>query len=274
MLGVHELVHVWRQLRAPFPLPCVTAKSHVCEWEKLEIDVLGCTLCGKVHACEYGSCQSVLETSDGLVCELSGVVVYGKRYVESEFMDTVCVTGTDIPDWRENMGGDVAQIVRSLLCSPRQARVQRSMLLAMLEKCTGHFDKQMRQSKNTMAVCMQALSQFSTTPYVFAHVSQDERQRLVRHIVEQCIRILHILANHGMHIRINEVQRLAVGIVYLMRCGVTMNGVFVLQRVPELESLLPPESSLLSAFSIHPKYITEMENRLKFCLRNQALTCE
>ena len=270
MRRVDDLVHLWRQLRSPFPLPFATSKSHVCEWEKIEVDVLGCTLCGKVHACEYGLCQHVIETSDALVCELSGVVVYEKRYVETEFMDTMCITGTDIADPQEDITDDVEQIVRSLLCSPRQARVQRSLMLGMLEKCSCLFDKQLRQSHNAMNVCIHTLSHFSSTPYVFAYVSTEVRERLVLHTVEQCVRILHMLTQHGMHIRVNEVQRLAVGIVYLMRCGVIMNGVFVLPRVPELETLLPPETSLLSAFGIHPKYITEMENRLKYCLRNAS----
>ena len=42
----------------------------------------------------------------------------------------------------------------------------------------------------------------------------------------------------------------------------------ILQRIEELDQLLPPESTLYDAYGVHPKYITEMENRLKFCLRH------
>ena len=267
MQHVTEIVHLWRQLRAPFPLPLVTAKCHVCEWEKIEIDVLGCVLCGNVHACSYGTCNDVTETSDGLVCELSGVVIYSKRYVETEFMDTLCVTGTDIPELQAGLG-DVEQIVTTLLCSHRQARSRRSLLLATLDKCCCQMDRQLRHNKNAMTACMKMLSHFSTMPYLFVYMSDDDRQRIIGQAVENCCRVLHILAKHGMHVRNNEIQRLSVGIVYLMRYGVIMDGVFILPRIKDLQMLLPPETSLLPAYGIHPKYITEMENRLKFCLRH------
>jgi hypothetical protein len=48
--------------------------------------------------CEYGTCTHTLETADRLVCEFSGIVVYTKRFVESEFMDTLCFSGVEMPD--------------------------------------------------------------------------------------------------------------------------------------------------------------------------------
>lgn len=267
MYTSENIVNIWRKLRSPFALPSVTAQCHLCEWEKIEIDVLGCTLCGKVHACAYGVCKNVVDTSDGIVCELSGIVIYSKRYVETEFMDTMCVTGRDIID-HESTAGDVELIVQSLLCSKRQSRVKYSLFLSTLEKNSSICERQLRQSGNAMAVCIHLLSLFSNTPYVFAYVDPEQRQKLVGVVVEHCVRILHMLTKHGMNIRNNEVQRLAVGIMYLMRCGVTMDGVFVLPRLKELETMLPPETSLFDAFGVHPKYITEMENRLKYCLRH------
>ena len=71
-----------------------------------------------------------------------------------------------------------------------------------------------------------------------------------------------------MSIESYEVQRLTVGVLYLMRHGVYNENIVVLERTPELKMLLPPESALFDQYGIHPKYITEMENRLKFCLRN------
>lgn len=266
MRNLQQVIKIWRQLRSPFVLPVTTAKCHVCEWEKLDIDVLGCTVCGKLHACEYGTCTETEQTSDGLVCNLSGVVVYTKLYVETEFMDTLCVTGREAPE--EVCGGDVSQIVSCLLCSPKQEGVKRSCLLSMLEKCSNTHNRHLRSSGNGMSVCMQMLLQFNNTPYLFAYMSKAQRQRLVPGTVQHCCRVLHILTKYGMQIKSNEVQRLAVGIVYLMRCGVTMDGVYVLPRVPELEMLLPPETLLFAAYGVHPKYITEMENRLKFCLRH------
>jgi len=114
------------------------------------------------------------------------------------------------------------------------------------------------------------LAQFSSIPHMFAFVNLEHRKRVVQQVVENCCKVFHVLTKHGMNIRSTEIQRLAVGIVYLMRYGVFMNGKVILQRISELEHLLPPESTLYDAYGVHPKYITEMENRLKFCLRHAA----
>jgi hypothetical protein len=263
-----DMVYIWRQLRSPFALPQVTSQCHVCEWEKIDIDVLGCTLCGKVHKCAYGSCTNTIETGDGLVCEFSGVVVYTKRFVETEFMDTLCVSGVEMPDLQQTTAADVTQIVTTLLCSQRNTSIKRTSLAAILTKCSNNCDRRCHHKDNMMLRCVDLLVQFGKTPYVFSYVATEERQRLVVFAVENCCRVFHILVKHGMCIRGNEVQRLAVGIVYLMRFGVFMDGLVVLPRIMELNKLLPPESSLFHAYGVHPKYITEMENRLKFCLRH------
>ena len=262
------IVHIWRKLRSPFALPQVTAKCHVCEWEKIDIDVLGCTLCGNVHACAYGKCTHTIETGDGLVCEFSGVVVYTKRFVETEFMDTLCVSGVEMPDLQQNTEADVTNIVTTLLCSHRNTKMRRNSLTTFLAKCSSNCERRLRNKNNVMLMCDQLLNHFSNVPYMFSYVTTEDRKRLVLLAVRNCCRVFHILVKHGMCIRGNEVQRLAVGVVYLMRSGVFMNGVVVLPRLKELNMLLPPEATLFDSYGVHPKYITEMENRLKFCLRH------
>jgi hypothetical protein len=258
----------WRQLRSPFVLPPITAKCHVCDWEKIDIDVLGCKFCSKVHVCEYGKCPNLIETSDGLVCGLSGVVVYTKCFVETEFMDTLCVSGVEMHDLQQATASGVKQIIKTLLCSHRNKTVKHASLTELLTKCSINCDKQLRSNTNIMQMCMQMLTSFNTMPYMFAYVDVERRKQVVHSVVENCCRVFHVLVKNGMSIRSNEIQRLAVGFVYLMRYGVFMNGVVVLQRIPELEQLLPPKSTLYDSYGVHPKYITEMENRLKFCLRH------
>ena len=41
----------------------------------------------------------------------------------------------------------------------------------------------------------------------------------------------------------------------------------VLEQRRELAQILPAEAALLKHYDIHPKFITETENRIKFCLR-------
>jgi len=122
--SIEKNVNLWKLLRSPFTLPSVTSKTHIFEWEKLDIDILGCTTCGKVHVCEYGSCAEVVETGDGLVCALSGIVVHTKRFVETEFVDTVCLFGVEISDAHESMNAQVSNVISHILCSNRNNRIR------------------------------------------------------------------------------------------------------------------------------------------------------
>ena len=270
MISQSTYIKWWRLLRAPFILPPTTAKCHKCEWEKIDLDLLGCKLCANVHKCEYGKCKHLIETSDGLVCELSGVVVYTKSFVETEYMDTISISGTEVQDLQQATASSVEQIVTILLCSHKNKNVKQTSMTALLCKIAINCDKKKRTEHNIMHLCMQMLTSFNNMPYMFAFVSPERRKAIILSVVENCCQVFHVLVKHGMSIRTNEVQRLAVGIVYLMRYGVFMNNNVILQRIPELEQLLPPESTLQESYGIHPKYITEMENRLKFCLRHSV----
>lgn len=267
-----QAVSLWRKLRSPFMLPCLSAhehtQCHVCEWQKIDIDVLGCVVCGSVHVCEYGKCKQTIETGDALVCEFSGVVIHTKKFVESEYMDTMTVTGVEITELQQVMHGDVEQIVTTILCSQRHTRLKNKALTTTLMRCCV-LEKNNKCNNNLLQVCMELLTSFSNNPYVFSYVGHTNRRQLVDFAIKHCCRVLHILLQYGMIIRTNEIQRLTVGILYLMRCGVIMDGIEILPCKKELRNLLPPESTLLSSFGVHPKYITEMENRLKFCLRHK-----
>ncbi len=56
--------------------------------------------------------------------------------------------------------------------------------------------------------------------------------------------------------------------LYLMRQGVTFEGVVILPVVGELVWFLPPENMLSVFFDIRARTITESENRVKFALRS------
>jgi hypothetical protein len=52
-----------------------------------------------------------------------------------------------------------------------------------------------------------------------------------------------------------------------MRHGIRNAEQVVLQKRSEIAQILPAESMLSKHYGIHPKFITETENRIKFCLR-------
>jgi hypothetical protein len=99
-LRVREISALWTVLRQPFVLPKASFGHHECKWERLDLDVLGCLLCGTIHACGDGACRCTQEVEDGHVCTLSGVVIREKRFVQTEFIAhahlTDCVTSQSV----------------------------------------------------------------------------------------------------------------------------------------------------------------------------------
>ena len=92
LLRVREISALWTALRQPFVLPKASFGFHECQWERLDLDVLGCVLCGTIHACADGRCQNTEEVEDGHVCVLSGVVIREKRFVATEFIPHALLT--------------------------------------------------------------------------------------------------------------------------------------------------------------------------------------
>jgi hypothetical protein len=140
-------------------------------------------------------------------------------------------------------------------------------LLKLKDKFQATIEK---HDVNLMLVCTELISSCMKTPYIFSYVSDDKRRKYAHEATEQCCKVLQILIQNGMPVRGFEIQRLAVGVLYLMRSGVVFQGVHVLQRRTDICTLLPPEANLNDFFGVHPKCITDIENRLKFCLRNSV----
>ena len=265
---IDSMVCTWRNLRRPFILPRVPVACHVCEWEHIDIDVLGCLVCGRFHACEQGICQSTTETSDGLVCDFSGIVIRNKRFVETEFLDTMNVTGTEQMEVQNTIFSSAEQIVRTILCSMTNKQTKQRVMCSTLTKLEDNLRaRTTKPDYHVVLACQEFMCACMKTPYVFTWVSDEERQKLVQDATEQCCKVLQILIKNGMSIRSHEIQRLTVGVLYLMRTGVVFRDAYVLPRRTDICSLLPPENMLRSFFGVHPKCITEIENRLKFCLR-------
>jgi hypothetical protein len=64
-----------------------------------------------------------------------------------------------------------------------------------------------------------------------------------------------------MPLKDGELRTVAVGMLYLMRQGVTFESIVILPVVDELVRYLPNESMLSVFFDVRAKTITESENR-------------
>lgn len=224
--------------------------------------LLGCRVCGSIHSCDPLTCKEVVETNEGRVCALSGVVVYDKAYSDMEFLDTMALSDSMPVAW--DFDGDVETTVMNILSSRYSQALRRKLLCASLVQVSNDL----RNSSNLMRTCIKFLENKGKTPYFFDFISNERREQLVLDVINDCRRVIQLMIGKGMSIKSTEVQRITVGLLYLMRCGVTIGVSVILPQRTEMLKLLPPENTLLKAYDIHPKYITETENRLKFSIRS------
>lgn len=262
------MVDIWCRLRRPFILPqCAQAgpSHHACEWEAIDIDVLGCLVCGRIHACDVCACTDVIETNDSIVCAISGAVLRSQRYSDVEFVDTVAMTGP-VSQFEENFDAEVEQTVEHMLLSASSQRQRRSALCDVLLRWT-RCDLGAPPASSVLAVCAGLARKAAHLPHAFVFVSQERRHALASAAKNDCRRILRFMVTCGMPVKAAEAPRLTVGLLYLMRHGIRNAKHVVLEQRSEIAQILPAEAQLSKHYDIHPKFITETENRIKFCLR-------
>lgn len=253
---------VWRRLRRPFILPCA-APCHECEWESIDVDMLGCLVCGDIHLCDVCTCLDVIETGDSVVCAISGAVLRTQVYSSLEFVDTVALTGP-VAQSHEDVTVEIEQTVKHMLLSVSSVRQRRSALVRTLVGWCRSIALQSCHACIVSVLC--ALVREAQKP-TFAFVSRQQRQRLTEIAVVDCKRVMLLMIKCGMPIKPAEAKRLAVGVLYLMRHGIHDGTQVVLEKHSEIAHILPSESTLLKTCGVHPRFITEAENRVKFCLR-------
>jgi hypothetical protein len=265
-LQVQKIVQLWRTLRQPFTLPASSLGFHECRWERLDLDVLACVLCGAVHACADGRCTSLEEVEDGVVCTLTGVLIRDKRFVASEFMSHVSLTDF-VPSHNvfeeENAACDVNSVVRSVLCSETAKLVYLRRIVLYMSRSR----PKLRNSANLALACAEVMGDclhaLKLTPFDAAR-----RIALAKRVSTAILKVMNALVhNFGMPLKDGELQSVAVGLLYLMRTGVVFEDIAVLPAVSELGAYLPSENTLTRFFDIKSRTITESENRVKFSLR-------
>jgi hypothetical protein len=264
-LRVREISALWTVLRQPFVLPKASFGHHECKWERLDLDVLGCLLCGAIHACGDGTCKCTQEVEDGHVCTLSGVVIREKRFVQSEFIAhahlTDSVTSQSVFE-EENAAEEVRNVVEHMLCSD----TSKMLHLRNIMCCMTKGKHKLKHAPNLLAACAELVQGLA---HPLRRFDLGGRNAVVDSVTRS---ILHALCglvhNFHMPLKDGELKTVAVGMLYLMRKGVVFEDVVVLPAVGELAWFLPSESMLFVFFDIRGRTITESENRVKFALRS------
>ena len=260
---------IWLKLREPFELSENLYFNHKCDWEIFDdIGKAGCLKCGFIHICKYGMCTDITETNDGAVCNITGVQIRTKCFAVNEFdtnytsysqMKKVISCDSD----KENLF-QIRDLVHNILLSTVAIEVHELENMRILNRIILLIPKMANEN----------FSFNSFTGLIKQHLKKKDFQiqnrfTLLKDCSEKISDVIAICKkNLNMRIKQSDFKGMCIGILYLMRVGVHVQGINVIPKVQHMEDVLPPENYLGKYFRLSAKNITDCENRLKFALRS------
>lgn len=297
-----EWARAWRRARGPFALPWRLA-GHECggHWDVLDVDLAGCRLCGRAHFCSarpadveavrapYNStpgrarrenvdcaCETV-QCEGHSVCAITGYCTRETRFADDEYVDTATLPPEPAPrEVTPLEEGEVRRYVDALLCSERSrrcfehentrvdAKVSAVFLHLLREFKTEHPARAPDACRLVGELARRTLNVRVCPPGFDAEYRAEiaaAAARAISGLVHTATRLCPALLSQTRR------QTLVVGLLYLMRSGLTVHDTCLLPRLAALQELLPLESYLPQHFEIKCKSITEVENLVKMQLR-------
>ena len=258
-------IHIWRLLRSPFTLSEGTHDK--CSWELIDLGLIGCTVCGYVHVCHRDTCKTV-GMEYGEVCVITGVAVKTTYFPEDEYMETINLEASKRnPNlFNENDHHAIVEnSVYEILTSNQARTVHAAQILKRIEKGLVMMRTSGLHLMQKAPLCCSSFELYKCVDFFDLKGRKVLAEKCFQH---QLYTLTLMVREFGMSLRVNEIRSVVFGMLYLMRFGVYVEGVCVLQKFEELNSLLPSESFLQKCVGLKPKLITDTENRIKFCLRN------
>lgn len=280
-----KLCHVaWQRCYKWFLLPPWADHEH--EWEVYDFTMAGCRLCGAQHVCGHGMCNESLidHTGTEKVCVITGLCAPTLRTAETEFTDCNSINSTDatlLMSLKTNNDKDeefllfTQTIVKRTIMSSQTDKALKDEWERNVEKRVLSFIRVARNKKRENGTNLLDIFRYVMHETIASRrvifLSHKDKERICttcsRHIF--CLlKTLH--CEFGVSfLRRGEQKRqsIAVGLLYIMRTGITVRGVEILPSMPILKSILPHETLLQDFFRLRPKIITETENFIKAHLR-------
>lgn len=280
--------------------PAYGGHEHV--WEHISFGVVGCRLCGTVHACECGDenvvpCAKVFNADSSAVCMYTAMVIqpsalmdaaidvdgYNKNR-EQLFAQGDTRAAHRQSSYEENVASlahEVDTSMRQLLCSDtarscRTAEVQRyrkkinNALQVFVHKNEGYAacgDLTLAFEFAIGAVRAVRAPEPQLKELAPAHFDAL-RRALITILYKLCI--VHL---HAGRINTERVHTFVVGMLYIAVHGLSARQVQLLRPHDELRELVPLQSMLQEFFHLHPKLVTDCENTVKRYI-NEASDCE
>ena len=289
---------LWRSVRQPFALTSSMQRYHKCNWERIDVDMLGCLICGDIHICHEDKCP-VEFTQDASVCVISGMCVRKCNFKQDEYCDRVmpyCFCKQPQSNPKIVNTDHVETFLNEILTSKKSMQAYEIEVKRMHSKLVASISHAIQQAHHTSQTS-QTVQNSQCNPDAGVHtvslhginiieilervhetnnvktkllccynlalrekVLRDIKQ-VLRHVLNMCRSQWHV------NIKPLEIRIYVVGLVYLMRSGVITHNIQVIPCYPILTYLLPAENLLQSVFGIKSKFITDIENKFKYFFR-------
>lgn len=269
---------LWRALRRPFALTPEMSHVHKCQWEKIDMGMLGCRLCSAIHICSIDSCPST-QSHDATVCTLSGLCLTNKNFVQDDYSDRVapyifCTSNRTAqravtPDQIREMAlylllSKQAETAFNIEIRRRAQRMTNSLAL-ILE------DKSAFAGANVIRLIEQTQRNFTQQNKLLCEFHPEIRRNVIERVVMSVSHIINTCQWQWLrNIKPMELRMYVVGLIYLMRSGVCICRIQVIPCIPLLVYLLPTENLLETIFAFKSKHVTDIENKFKFFFRQMS----
>jgi hypothetical protein len=267
----------WRYLHWPFEL-CVLARGqHECVWQVFDADRAGCLRCAFIHKCSAETCR-LLQTEEAMVCDVTGLCLVTKNFVQKQYSDCVAYQGSSTTSESSRIElNEVHKVVRHLLCSEQSTRCNTRLMnkfnSLLYHQLQHHCMQNPTETTNAIETIESGLHSVCQRIDLPLCMPLAETELLVDACAQEICTLMSICYNKlRLHIRPSDVQDMVVGLLFLMRTGITVHGVCVLPPIPRLVNLLPVENMLPKIFNLQCKTITDVENKIKMQIRQQSRT--
>ena len=266
---------IWRQARGPFrTMHCGDAHA----WERYDAHKAGCLRCGAEHECSPhlpdSACPLAHMDDASVCCTITGFCVPSVRYGKSEYVDTAVRPEEKAAVVQPDIFDEVLGTVEWFLAGSTALACKQEEVARTLARCHTLTVKILKQHKMDTA-SRGGPPPLPCLPSILADTLHAPRPRQCSRATPQLCRfcaqhitkcLLNLCLGHAQAKRVS----LVIGLLYLMKQGLTIQNVQWLPRVPSLQQCLPHETCLEKMFRLSMKLVCETENEIKLALRQRV----
>lgn len=283
----------WNDRRRSFLLPPLYA-SHDHVWEHIDVECVGCAICGVVHICGHPNniipCRKEQQTDSSIVCTLTGVVLLQNSLFDSNvtYSDFAKNRGASrggphvnharivLTDEVEHMWKLCVDVGNLLMTSKRACMARETEHKSYVRKVSTCFARHLKRNRNAyeeynlvdaLESTMNCVKNTRLPPDIITYPPIQHFAPMIREIVE-LVMCLELPKPYQPKTNNEKMLNLVIALYYIAIDGITANKHVFLTQCLHLKPILPLQLLLWPIFKLQPKIITEGENVVKMCIKN------